>query len=357
MAKKYYDLSALLATQAQYMMLLGKRSNGKSYAVKKQVLKDAYEKKERFIYLRRWRDDTKNTLVTKYFADAPVSVITKGKYERVVSIGQIIYFESGKGKNLIREEIGTACSLNERERYKSVAFQTEDIYYKYIIYEEFITDRSYLDLNEPDYLQQFVSTVARDRLMTVFLIGNTISRVCPYFTAWGLVNTIEQKQGTIEEYHFSGTDENGEPYEVKIAVENCENNTVENKMFFGEISKQIIKGDWETRSQPKLPQPYEHYEMVYEVLLEYMQFKFTMQLLVEPDEGGLIVYVYPKSKRRYSRIISDKFSDKPYITNTLNHNNKAELRISECIRRNKVCFSENLTGTEFKRICSEFIFT
>ena len=41
--KKYYDISAILETDAQYMMLLGQRSNGKSYQAKQTILKNAYE--------------------------------------------------------------------------------------------------------------------------------------------------------------------------------------------------------------------------------------------------------------------------------------------------------------------------
>ena len=42
--QKYYNLSNLLKTESQYKMLLGERSNGKSYAVKEFVLNDAYKK-------------------------------------------------------------------------------------------------------------------------------------------------------------------------------------------------------------------------------------------------------------------------------------------------------------------------
>ena len=39
MAKRnYYNIENLLATKAQYLMLLGQRANGKSYQVKKTVL-------------------------------------------------------------------------------------------------------------------------------------------------------------------------------------------------------------------------------------------------------------------------------------------------------------------------------
>ena len=42
-SSKYYDITNLLSTKAQYLMLLGQRSNGKSYQVKETILKDAYK--------------------------------------------------------------------------------------------------------------------------------------------------------------------------------------------------------------------------------------------------------------------------------------------------------------------------
>ena len=75
-SSKYYDITNLLSTKAQYLMLLGQRSNGKSYQVKKTILQDAYEyiKSEgksgsRFIYLRRWVTDIKAKSVKSYFED------------------------------------------------------------------------------------------------------------------------------------------------------------------------------------------------------------------------------------------------------------------------------------------------
>ena len=50
---KYYDISNVLKTEAQYIILLGQRSNGKSYQAQLTVLKNAYKNKKNFVYLRR----------------------------------------------------------------------------------------------------------------------------------------------------------------------------------------------------------------------------------------------------------------------------------------------------------------
>ena len=86
MAKKkirYYDIKNVLSTGAQYIMLLGQRANGKSYQAKKVVLTKAYKTGEKFVYLRRYREDIKQKSVKAYFEDMPVTEITRGEWQDV----------------------------------------------------------------------------------------------------------------------------------------------------------------------------------------------------------------------------------------------------------------------------------
>lgn len=349
MAKKirYYDMTNVLSTGAQYLMLLGQRANGKSYQAKKHVLTKAYKTGEKFVYLRRYREDIKQKNVTAYFADMPIREITKGEWQDVEAYAGSIYFTryTEDAKKEKSKEIGRYCALNEYERYKSQMF----VNFTCIIYEEFITDAIYLN-DEPTLLQQFVSTVARHARITVILVGNTLSRVCPYFNEWCLDGVLKQKIGTIEMYHFHV----GESV-IDIAVEYCTNANAENKMFFGQTAKQIVSGEWETHDMPKLPRKQEDYECVYEVMVEYQKFKFVMQLLIEPEEGGKIVFVYPYTGHRYiHRIITMEFSDKPNIDAMLDRKKKPEAMILDCFRLNKVCYSDNLTGSDFGHVNDAF---
>ena len=353
MAKKeYYDISNLLSTDAQYMIMLGKRANGKSYQAKYISLKSAYTDGTKFVYLRRWKDDIKAASVEKYFADMPVEKITKGEYDHVKAWHNNLYFaqHDDSGKSVRGPEIGMYGALNEAERYKSWAFtnpKTGKNNYLYLIYEEFITDKLYLT-DEPNKLQQFVSTVFRNAGGHVLMVGNTLSRVCPYFIEWCLDGTLSQKLGTIEVYHYH-TDDGGI---IDIAVERCANTSQKNKMFFGQSEKQIVSGEWDTKEVPHLPRPYEEYEMVYELLIEYQKFKFVMQLLIEPKEGGSIVYIYPYTKHReILRKVSNEFTDDLWTTGKLDIKRfRAESVILDCFRIGKVCFSDNLCGADFSHV-------
>ena len=347
MAKKqYYDITNLLKTNASYLMLLGQRANGKSYQVKKTVLEAAYHHDKLFIYLRRWERDIKQDYVTEYFSDMPIKEITSGVYEGVIAYQGYIYFYNLDDDNKIikGKTIGRYLALNLNERYKSQVFKD----YDYLIYEEFITDRLYLD-NEPRTLMQLVSTIFRDRKGTVFLVGNTLSRVSPYFHEWDLRHVLQQRLGTIELYHYHVGDDT-----IDLAVEYCANSNKTNTMFFGQASKQIISGEWDTEDLPHLPGDQEQYECVYKVCVKYQSFNFMMNLLIDED-GSKIVFVYPHTgKTKVDRIIQDEFSTDPMINNRLDPRHKPEAHMMDCFRFNKVCYSDNLTGTDFRHVIEHF---
>lgn len=347
MAKKqYYDISNILKTNASYMMLLGQRANGKSYQAKKVVLEAAYHHDKLFVYLRRWERDIKQDYVTEYFSDMPIKEITNGVYTGVLAYqGYIFFYNLDDDNKIVKgKTIGRYLALNLNERYKSQVFKG----YDYLIYEEFITDKLYLD-NEPRTLMQLVSTIFRDRKGIVFLVGNTLSRVCPYFSEWSLTGTLKQKPGTIEVYHYHVEDD-----VIDVAVEYCANSNKTNTMFFGQASKQIISGEWDTEDLPHLPGDQHDYECVYKVLVKYQSFNFMMNLLID-DEGSKIVFIYPHTgKTKVDRIIQDEFSINPLINNRLDPRHKPEAHMLDCFRFNKVCYSDNLTGTDFGHVIEHF---
>ena len=88
----YYTTKDIRKKKAQYNIVLGERAPGKSYAVKRDVLKRAFkEEKPTFIIIRRYEEDVKNSYIQNYFADnnttegnsGEVFTITGGEYEMV----------------------------------------------------------------------------------------------------------------------------------------------------------------------------------------------------------------------------------------------------------------------------------
>lgn len=348
---QYYRLDNILSTKARWLMLIGQRANGKSYACKEECVKDFWENKNKFIYLRRYAKDCKENYVTSYFDDCPVDQITDGEYTGVLAYHGFLYLYNidSDGKIVKGLECGRYFGLSEDSRAKSQVF---DNYYS-ILYEEFIPiDNMYLE-NEPTRMQQFASSVFRRREGRVFLIGNTLSRLSPYAQEWS-IDFIHMKQGSIEVYNYHMDDGSV----VKVAVEYCATTNYQNKMFFGKASKQILSGEWEVNEYPKLPNKLDYYDEVYRVLIEYQNFKFGLKLLVDPDTGGKICFIYPYTRNRADfrgfRVLTDTFSIDPFISARLDLNRTPERYISECFRLNKVVYSDNLTGTDFKNVNDHF---
>ena len=348
---QYYDLKPLLNTGCNWLILYGMRANGKSYQVKLHCIKDAL-KGRYFVYLRRWSEDIKTKDVSSYFDDMPFNEITKGEYQGIMAYQGYFYFYTvGEDDKPVKGPLaGRYCALNLYERYKSQVFKD----YDNIIFEEFLTRRTYLGAGmetEPKLLMSMVSTIARDRNIKVFMIANTETRVNPYQKEWG-INMQRQKPGTIDIYHLRG--ENGV---VDIAVENCEVVVTKSKMFFGLASKQITSGEWDVDEQPKLLKPYAYYDMLYELLAAYDTFKFVIQLMLDPETGGPFVFIYPMTKeRKIDRVVTNEFKTDPMVNNGLDRRIKAECMIADCFRRGKICFSDNLTGTDFKQILKYYDF-
>lgn len=358
MKNKYYNLKNMMELKdAIYRLLFGERSNGKSYAVTEYALKRAWTEKDfygnpvndyMFCYLRRWKEEIKTKSVEEYFSDKANMIykITNGKYNHISVYQSSIYFsyldpetyEITRGK-----EIGKAMCLTSETHYKSLQYPAIGM----VIFEEFITD-TYLP-SEPTKLMSIVSTIARKRHIDVFLIGNSISRICPYFREWALTGILKQKQGTIDLYNYHGID-----YSVQIAVEYCSNSSEKNTIIIGKSSKMINTGIWDSDEYPHIPKKYNQYKSLYRIMLVYDDFKYILELLQDKEDRNLILYVYPATNTsKCKRVISSIFTTDIMTTPYLKPLTKYDKVIIDLLDSNKIVYSDNLTGTEFNNIIKQ----
>ena len=345
--RDYYSRKPLFATGAKILMVYGQNCSGKSYQAKDAIFETVLNG-ERFFLLRRWPDDIKQNKAQKYFDDIDVSKFTKGKWDRIVAYQGDFYLErTGEdGKKERSESVGYYGALAEWQRFKSMAF----VNYTLMVFEEFITDGVYLD-NECILLQRMMTIVFRDHPGRVFMIGNSISRTVPYFMEW-TPGVLKQKQGTIEIYHYHDAD--GDGNDMDIAVEYGGKIKGTGAMFFGEAAKSINGGEWYVENQPKLPKEQIFYECVYEMCIEYQTFGFVLRLLIDPEEGTKILFVFPRTKRvrKIERVITDRFSDNIFVTRYW-RDNIPETYIRECIVNKRVCYSDNLTASDFLSVIDQ----
>ena len=354
----YYRLEKLNDTipYANYRILLGERSNGKSYAVKERALKNAWNSdNDKFMLLRRWGLEVKASYMEQYFKDAPITTITDNECNTVVCTGGNIYlafFDTEKNKTIRKKHVGYYRDLCGEQHFVSQNFDDVSM----IVFEEFISRDYYLP-NEPDKLQMFVSTVARRRLVPVYMIGNTISRVCPYFTHWELTRIPRQKIGTIDLYeqHTGNYDDDGDEIIVNVTVEYCENSGKNSKMFFGKTADMITSGTWQVKSYPHLEGRLSNYRTMHKMIFIHTGFKFEMFFLLDKDNNPFW-YVRPYTKD----VTSDDLRTMRFVVHTYNEliglkslNTSIgfkPLTDDERIAFNyleRVRFSDNLTGTDY----------
>lgn len=355
-----FDIRKILSKKCRWMFIIGMRSNGKSFEVKFDAIERAYKENKKMLYVRRWDTDIKTKSVISYFDDMKeasngyraIEDITEGMWEGIDAYQGYLYFykrdEAGK---IVRskEDIGRYVAINMAEHYKSQTF----INYGTMIVEEVLTNKIYVT-DEPHQLMSLVSTVFRDEDddIRIYLVANTISRVSPYISEWGLTNIPNQKPDTIDVYHLRRED----GVVVDFAVQNTEVIETKSKLFFGSSQKQIQGGEWETKEVPKLQKSLQYYEHVYDVLVDYDNFKFRLMLLCDGENGGLTVYIYPyNGKKKFHRIVTDKYSTDPLITPYIDPKiSTAEKLIVDCFKKGKVAFSDNLTGADFNALTSNY---
>lgn len=166
----YYNYDKVLSYNAMMNYILGERGVGKSYNLKAYLLNRFKKKHRQFIYLRRYDTELKKSLKDdEFFKDVGNDPMFK----------EDTFFVRGDKLYMNDEVCGYAIPLSKASIYKSVPFPNVDI----IMYDEFLIDNAtyhYLP-EEPEKLLDFMESIGRLRNIKVFLLGNSISLINPYF--------------------------------------------------------------------------------------------------------------------------------------------------------------------------------
>lgn len=346
----HYNLDKIDSLNANYNLIYGEKSNGKSYQVKHKKGIEKYLKTgRRFILMRRWESDLTSAWIESYFSDVDIQKLTNNKYNCVTKFRNELYLttmtEDFKKKR--GEKIGYAIPISLEQRYSGASFLDVDD----IIVEEFMSRGIYI-VNEPSKLMTFYSTVDRKRGTTkLWLVGNTVSRVCPYLKDWGLYDIMKkQKQGDI-----NTTIIHNEENDVKIAIEYCRSSGGKT-MAIGQAKNMIDKGEWQTDIQPKLPKSYKAYNILFRFGFQYQSFKFICEYLVDKQEKKFPCwFIYPYNKNFGDKFIvfSDEVKISPYwqrdIYNITIKNEKLK-HLFQSFREDKIFYSSDMCGTDFKQV-------
>lgn len=338
---KYYDLKDLLHTNSKYNMIIGERSNGKSYQVKLHCLKKALKGISQFAYVRREREDVKRNAVEEYFSDINIVKLSHGKYDCIQAYSERIYACHHEDDKIIKDiVIGHYFYLSGETHYKSRAYpNTEDL-----IFEEFITDSGYL-YEEPKTFMSLCSTIFRQREnVSIWMIGNTISQNCPYFNAWHLNHVYKQEIGTIETYLMDDV--------VSLAIEYTGSIEKKETIFFGQSKQMIQHGKWDTSSHQHISErdTYNHY---YDIYFRFNGMIWYRMELLQRDNNKPILFVHPYTKefqkdKEYRIIDSDTFNEESrLVTKTFEDVTIYDPLVKDIISKDNIVFSDDITGDNY----------
>lgn len=256
-AKKsgHYDIKPILDTNSYINIIVGKRSNGKSYAVLGEILRDYMENGRTTVMLRRWVQDfiTENTvnLFNSHVANGFIDMVSSGLWTDICYYCKAWYFckydENGK-RTKDRKPFMYAMALRNAEQHKS-GWNDPNCYN--ILFDEFLaTSDKYLP-DEWQYFKTYVSTIQREKPddeFRIFFVGNTLNSRSPYFKNLGLKKVFNQEYGTIEVYKFGNIN-----LAIELTSEMGKDSELHEGFFYAfgdKTSRMSTHGIWELDEYP-----------------------------------------------------------------------------------------------------------
>lgn len=346
---KYYNLKNILKTESTYNMIIGERSNGKTYACLKYGVEQYFKTGKQFALIRRWQVDIRGNRASEMFKslikNGEIERLSGGKFEGIHYWGGKFYLsnydENGKAIYNDKDVIAYPFSLSDTEHNKSISYP--DI--TTIIFDEFLTRQVYL----PDEFVLFmntISTIVRDRTdVKIFMLGNTVNKFSPYFSEMGLKDITKQEQGTIDLYKY-GTSK------LKVAVEYCKSigKSKENNFYFAFNNpklEMIKSGAWELDIYPHLPIKYKPKDIIFIFFITYEEQVFQCELINKDNNLFIFIHIktteiqYPDRDLIYSMDYNYKMN---YNRNIYKPTNKIQSLIRDLFIQNKVFYQDNDVG-------------
>ena len=348
---KYWDIKPIKAIPAQYRIIFGERSNGKTYGTLKDSLEEYIKNGSQFGYVRRWPDDIKKTKMLQLFASLTsnneISNISDGRWNGMRYHNGAFYLTATDGETEVQDETpcGFVFAISAMEHLKSISYPT----IRRIIFDEFISRISYIP-DEFALFMNLLSTIIRDRDdVEIFMLGNTVSKDCPYFHEMGLKHITKQTPGTIDTYSYY---KNGQ--ELLIAVEYTKNiqSKKSDKYFIFDNPKMemITGGAWELAIYPHLFEHYYPSQIQFTFFIVYRT--STLQCEIIEGKYGLFIYIHikttPLRNPDNDLIYSVEPTAKPnWKVDITRPEYRIERKIATLITQERICFQDNETGEIF----------
>lgn len=346
---KFYSLKHILAKNAQYNIIFGERSNGKTYAVELYALKKFCEDGKQLGLVRRFREDFRGkrgqVMFNALVENGEVIKYSKGKFSNITySAGKwyLSNYDEKLGKNVLDSTpFCYGFALSDMEHDKSTSYPNITT----VLFDEMLTRRYYL----PDEFVLFMntlSTIIRYRNdVKIFMLGNTVNKYCPYFTEMGLTHVQKMKKGDIDVYSYGETN-------LKVAVEYADspNKNKPSDLYFAFNNPKlgmITGGEWEINLYPHCPYKYSEKDILFTYFIIFEGDILQAEIIQKDDD--IFTFIHRKSTpiRNPNNDVIYSLDIVPNINhhrNLLGRVGNLEKRISYFFLTNKVFYQDNEVG-------------
>jgi len=353
---KYYSLKKILEQNAQYNLIFGERSSGKTYACLEDGVDNYFKTGEKMAVLRRFREDFRGkrgqayfeTLVTNGKGVNVIKKLSKGKYDRIIynsSRWYMAYWDEDLQKVVTDDEpFCYAFALTEMEHDKGNNYNSVTR----IFMDEFITRGAYL----PDEFILFMnclSTIIRGRdNVKVFMAANTVAagKYNPYFKEMGLKHVDNMRPGDIEVYNYGNSG-------LKVAVEYTDSPNKQGKpsdvyfAFDNPKLQMITGGQWEIDIHPHLTKPINEKDIVFSYFIQFEDRTMQADIVINSVDKFTFIHEkttpikYPEQDIIYNLTPNEQHNCYVSLLNPVNEITK---KIALFFKANKVFYQSNEIG-------------
>lgn len=348
--ERYYSRDAIDKTGAAYRLIIGQRSNGKTYSVLKTIIEQYFTEGKRSAYIRRYAEEIMpKNLQLLFSQDSLLQLIKElsggeynGTFYRANCFYMAHYDEDGKIDHKDTVPFCVTRSINTWETTKG-----QDAGELHLIcFDEFMTRSGYLS-DEFVKFCNLLSSLIRDRKdAVIYMLANSVNKYSPYFEEMGLADVDKMEQGEIRVYSYEGSD-------LTVAVEYCAaveaTKKTASKYFAFENAqlKMITSGAWEIKNYARAP-----YKIADSDIFKTFYIKFGEQLI-----AGEIILRSPDLfilfRRQTKDIEIGEYT--PYYSTDFNTSVCHVRYLKDCptdlhklikdlILKNSMCFANNEVG-------------
>ena len=376
--KRTYIPFKLLENYTEYYMMLGERSDGKTYIVLEMILYLYLKYGFTGALIRRWETDIKgatglsliknligtNQIVierTKGKWDNAVQEMSNGKFDTIVYKSRCYYLgkstinENGKRETICEQNpFLNVFALSQEEHNKGGGFES----IKIILFDEIISRDSYLIDEFVAYMNTLSTIIRRRDDVTIFMCGNTINRYSPYFDEMGLKHVKNQQSGTIDTYEYIHEDpESHEKTISHLQVELIDYVSKEHKKsnkyfcFDNPKIKMITDGKWEMSIYPRCPNHYLPKDVKYRYFIIFDNEKFMCEIVLLRDNTFTFIHPHTKDiKIKNDTLIFDLNGEiNPHIRKRITKPfDELGKLIASYFTKDLVCYSSNAVGESIR---------